>query len=810
MLSFNRILKDYRESGALNALVAIHTAVGHGVFATKSGDLVMFLSVHGTGSEHLDAAQRDARARHFESVLRTIDQFRIYQYVLKREAPELPARNYADRLVQEAVNSRLQYLETRMTPLYSLEVYYAVVYEGAISRVDQKASLLGMLANPKQAIAKCLLAQHKIENLQEQLSQSIEFLTNKVHTVVVQLRDLLCAEPLDTQAAFRVLRRFLNFAPHKVDLALKYPAFVDFQCCDSTLECHRDYLRLDDYYVQVLTLKEPPGQTYAQILSELAELPANCIVGSEWKSETPLKARKFIESKRRHFHNSKTSITSFMTSNPSAAPRDMLVNEGAAAVVGNLGGCLKEIEVDGRSFGQFSLTIVLYDKDLSRLRRATAQCFKIFATHDAQLIEESYNRLNAFLAVLPGNTAYNLRRLWLLDSNYADLSFLTTANTGSRINEHLGTEYLAVVEGPGRIPYFLNLHYKDVAHSLILGSTGSGKSFLINFLLTHLQKVNPVTTIFDLGGSYESLTRLFGGAYVPIGKVQNAVRINPFCLAPTKENFLFLFAFVKVLVESGGYRATAGEEQDLFEQIENLYSVPPDQRRLLTLANIVPRNLRQQLQKWVAGGPYAALFDNVEDNLTLQSFQTFDFEGMDKLPDQLEPLLFYVLHRSQTTLNDPALLTRFKVFVVDEAWRFFRNPVVKAYIVEALKTWRKRNAAMIVATQSSDDLLASDLLPVLVESCPTKMFLANPGMDQTAYQAAFHLNETEAELIARLVPKQQFLFKQPDVAKLLHLDVGPKEYWLYTTTPAQVRRRSDAFERYGFEKGLEILAKETV
>ena len=41
---------------------------------------------------------------------------------------------------------------------------------------------------------------------------------------------------------------------------------------------------------------------------------------------------------------------------------------------------------------------------------------------------------------------HNLRKLYLLGSNYADLSFLFTIHAGEQTNPHLGSEYLAVME----------------------------------------------------------------------------------------------------------------------------------------------------------------------------------------------------------------------------------------------------------------------------------------------------------------------------------------------------------------------------
>jgi len=810
VIRLSRIIKDYEESGALNARVGITAAIDEHTFLTKGSELVMILRVQGVDYECLDASELDQVARRFESALRTLDeQFRLYQYVVKRDHTFIPSRLHENPVVQEAVAGRIAYLQEKPENLYSLEIYFAVVYAGVKSGSFAHRTASQWIRRPRSVWGDALSTERRTALIGEDLDRAREIFTHKVMSFVVQLPDALHAEVLDKERAFHFLRRLLNYAPHKTDgVRLKYDDFVDFQACGSTLECHRDHLRLDDYYISVLTLKEPPGRTFAHLFRGLQEIPCNFVMASEWKRESSQKMLSRIRSKRRHFHNSKSSLMNYVASGAQTSPRDMLIDDAAVAQVGDLGACLEELGVKGHSFGAFSMTIALFDEDHARVKRAVAECFKVFAAHDAQLTEERYNLPNAWLALLPGNSAYNLRTLWLLDTNYADLSFLFTLHAGETRNAHLGgAEYLAVLETNHHTPYFLNLHCGDNAHTLILGATGSGKSFLVNFLLTHAQKYGPLTYLFDLGGSYENVTRLFGGAYLAVGIEKRGFTINPFSLPPTQENLHFLFSFLRVLVESSAYQLTAHDERDLYEQIESLYVIDPDQRRLYTLSNMLGRNLRAPLQKWVQGSPYATLFDNAEDNLTLARFQTFDFEGMEKAPQILEPLLFYILHRTNSAIDDAGQTAAPKLFVIDEVWLFLRNPTIRRYILEALKIWRKKNAAMILATQSSEDLVRSEMLGVVVESCATKMFLANPDIDQKTYRELFHLNETQSGLIARLIPKQQILIKRPDLAKVVNLRVGPKDYWLYTSNPFDRERRREAFERYGFEQGLEFLAQ---
>src|SRR6266702_8553311 len=132
-------------------------------------------------------------------------------------------------------------------------------------------------------------------------------------------------------------------------------------------------------------------------------------------------------------------------STPTSNPRDVLVDESKQADIENLGDCLRALG-DGQSLGDFSLTIVLYGLSRTELDQLVAEFTGVFTNADGNLFAETYNQLNAYFAIVPGNYALNLRRLALLNTNYADLSFLFTILPGEKVNSYLGTEYLAVLE----------------------------------------------------------------------------------------------------------------------------------------------------------------------------------------------------------------------------------------------------------------------------------------------------------------------------------------------------------------------------
>jgi type IV secretion system protein VirB4 len=805
MLRIGRILHDYQEAGSVNALLALWGFVDETTFLTKAGHVGVVYRLRGIDYESLTPEELRALVHRFEAALRLLDEHcRVYQYLVKRLVDPFESAPCAQPIARAAIERRVAHLNGLRQDLFEVELYLAIVYEPASSR-PTATSLRDLWHQPRQALRRWLSTAETLTLLEADLDRAIGTLHHHAQAFEVQMAEFGPAR-LPKPEAFRFFRRLLNYDPDVANGApLAYDTHLDYFVADSAVECQRDHLVVGHRLVKVLSTKEPPSQTFAFLLRDLYTIPGELIACLEWQRLPSDRMRREIQTRRRHFFNKRVSLVNYVS--PDTRPEEMLVDDSASATVRQLGDALTELEVHGHFFGTWSLTLVLHGEEARALQHQAAEAMKVVAVHDGSLFEETYNLLNAWLSTVPGNSAHNLRRLAILETNAADLGVLFTLDGGHRVCPHLHRDALAIFETPHHTPYAFTLHVQDVGHTLVLGATGSGKSFLLNFLVTHAQKYAPLTVILDLGHSYRKLATLLEGRYVEVGLRQHEVTINPFVLEPTPEHLHFLHAFVKVLLEGeDGYRLNDLEDREVYEAVENLYVLDPGQRRLFTLANLLPRALTGRLHKWIEGGRYAALFDNLEDTLTFERLQVFDFEAMRAYPSLLEPLLFYVLHRVTARVQDPAEAATLKLCVLDEAWRFIQHPTLRAYVQEGLKTWRKRNAAMILATQTIDDFASADLLRTVVESCPTKLLLANPALDRARYAELFQLNETELDLLTGLAPRQQILLKRPGLTKVLNLTVDPKSYWIYTNTPVDNDRVAAMFREFGFQAGLDRLA----
>ena len=260
---------------------------------------------------------------------------------------------------------------------------------------------------------------------------------------------------------------------------------------------------------------------------------------------------------------------------------------------------------------------------------------------------------------------------------------------------------------------------------------------------------------------------------------------------------------MRVLLEGNdGYRLSELEDREVYEAIENLYVLDERQRRLFTVANLLPRALAARLHKWIEGGRYATLFDNLDDTLTVERLQVFDFEAMRAYPALLEPLLFYVLHRVVAGIQDPAEAATL------EALRHGRG--VALHSAPDAAGLRAGRAEDLAEAQRRDDPRHADdrRLRVGRPAADGRRELSDEAAagesrrwTASTYADLFQLNEMELDLLTGLIPRQQILLKRPDLTKVLTLTVDPKSYWIYTNTPIDNERVADIVPRIRLRGG---------
>ena len=184
--------------------------------------------------------------------------------------------------------------------------------------------------------------------------------------------------------------------------------------------------------------------------------------------------------------------------------------------------------------------------------------------------------------------------------------------------------------------------------------------------------------------------------------------------------------------------------------------------------------IRNALAHYTTGGAMGRLLDAESDNLGLSFFMVFEIEELMRLgTENLVPVLLYLFHRIEKALDGkPTLL------VLDEAWVMLGNDVFRDKIREWLKVLRKANCAVVLATQSLSDAKKSNIMDVLVESCLTKIYLANPYAEQEEQLELYRdcgLNSRQISIIARGTQKRDYYMVNPYGRRQFQLALGRTE-----------------------------------
>ena len=765
----------FTDAGAANSIMPIVRFVTPTVFASKTRGYGLLFEVDGADEEGLTDPEITSKMRGVEGGVRGLtEDFALYQYMRVTSGFAIPRqKKYADPITQTFVDHRLDFL-AKTANFRRIDLHWCLTLEPK-------------LASPFAARPKDQADEN--DRLISQLQKAATILETHLGSVI-GLR------VVGKEKAFKFFAELFNLEEWAGHIPLVSDQGVDQQIATSAVSWHNDHLRVGKRHVQMFSASSTPAASQPCLYNSITNLTCDSVLCTTWRPQSSSTVRKEISAQEKWIDFFKVGIFQRVMAGKNFAQLDQGAGAKAASEgVDDLGLVVKEL--GKKAQGKYTVTLLLSAESAEELRENTPLVHRTFVDAQATVIEETIGNLSAFYAMFPFNQRYNVFSLWLGEDHHARLSPVFAPTIGHPKSEDLDSEYLNVFETRQGTPFFHDAYVSGVRVQLTIGPPGTGKSVQTNQMLALERKYHGFTFIFDIGNSYESMVELYGGKVDRIGL--DGPRVNPFALEPTEKNIKFLYNFVKMLLTNGGATLSPEDEDAVFKEVQGMYLIDRKIRRLSNL--LLPLHLKRYLAKWVEKGVYNAIFDNVEDSLSLSRIQCWDFAGVAKdYPDLIEPLMIWLLRRIDDVVYDPKNLGVPKHVVIEEIFSNMKNKQLLEGALASIKQVRKNLGGVTLIGQSANDL--GENADSIVNSCSSFLLLPDATFNREYYGELFKMTEQQLNLFESLGPREGLLMRRDGVTKVVTLNLDPRSYAIFSTKPKDRARRARLIERWGLEDGI--------
>jgi len=771
----------FAKAGAACSIVPISRFIGPNIFALKGGGYGCLFSLTGIDEEGQTDQELEARMHSIEGALHGLPEGScLYQYTRVMSGFDLPRQQkYLNPITQVFADDRLAFLE-RTAGFRRIDLHWCLTLEP--SRVK-------------------VLERKPQENAVD-TSRMLADLQKMAAILEGHLGGSLGLRLLDKNSAFQFLSYLFNLEAWSEQDQLRSDSGVDRQIVKNAVAWHSDHLQVGKRHVQMFSLKATPEASRPCLFFGLLKLDCDSVLCSTWRVKSTSSARSEINAQEKFISFFKVGVLTRVMSGRDTASLDTGAGAKAAnSSVDDLSEVIRSL--DKKAQGEYSLRLLLAAPSAEQLRKTVPAVHRVFVDARAQVMEETLGNLSAFYAMFPGNHKFNVFPLWLSEDHHARLSSVFAPHVGHPNSEDLDSEYLNILETRARTPFFQDVYVDGVRVMLIIGPTGTGKSVHGNQLIALEQKYGGFTYIFDIGGSYESLVELYGGKVDRVGK--DGPNLNPFALEPTESNIKFLYSFVKLLLTNGGAEMEPEDDDVIHKAVQDMYLLDRENRRLSNL--FLPKKLDRYLSKWVGKGVYHAIFDNVDDSLSLSRLQCFDFQGVnnEQYGDLIEPLMVWLLRRINDVLHDPANLGVPKHILIEEIFSSMKNKQLLEGALASIKIVRKNLGGVTMIGQSADDL--GQNADSIVNSCTSFLFLKDATFNRKRYAELFKMNEQQIALFESLQDREALYMRRDGLTKVVILNLDSRSYATFSTKPKDRVRRSKLIAKYGLTEGITRFAQ---
>jgi conjugal transfer ATP-binding protein TraC len=602
----------------------------------------------------------------------------------------------------------------------------------------------------------------------------------------------------DTHYPEHVLRRFPALAPPT----------LRSQLLGSDLARRWDHLWFSGRYARLLSLgRMPTGFTQGGMLGHLLNLPGCYWLTIDFVHEPygPMLRALMAQARRLYAATGDTGGLTDYT--------DPSVRVGFREV----DDALSHMSSSGARVYRVGLSLLLFEEDDETCRKSTREVHTAFGSlGGAQAILETAGLFTQFVTLAPGSGRANERTFLTLQENAADFFPLDGPWRGAgRPVSLLWNRWDGV---SGLDPFDSS---SPNWNGIVVGGSGTGKTFLMQTILSDLLREGAEAVIVDRGFGYEPLVRLFGGAVIPI-EPDGAVAINPFDLPgestePDAHKKAFLLALLRAMLPSAGGVTESLENALLMSAVEQVYAdaAPSLSRLAEALAHFkkvgkraataeerrLAQSLALRLEPWTGTSAFGALLDRPSTRLPDAPLIYFETSGLERHPELRAVGLLLVTDLIWRRVQQHP--QRKKVVVLDEVWSLLKLPQAAVFVAELYRRFRRYGAAAYAVTQSLEDFQSEGARGILQNT--TYHYLLRLPTEDDLIQRLLELNERAMAAYRTLASKKgvysealAWIRRESGLeGGVIVLRPSPAEYWAFTTSAQDIALRDEAVAKHG-------------
>lgn len=352
-------------------------------------------------------------------------------------------------------------------------------------------------------------------------------------------------------------------------------------------------------------------------------------------------------------------------------------------------------------------------------------------------------------------------------------------------------------------------------NALVCAQSGSGKSFLVNYIVFNYYAAGAYVRIIDIGGSYRKMAKVLDGRFITFSE-DSSIVINPFSNVENINSEIstvssivaqMIFSATSTLPDEldmtliknacrWAYDALQGEEGPGIDMVtEYLRTFPhhadaddfADSEKEIVELKQKARDLAFNLQEFTTSGVYGRWF-NGRSTLDISSDRlvVLELEELKAMPELFKVVTLQVINAvtQDLYLSDRS---RQRLIIFDEAWQFFREgSMLKNVIEEGYRRARKYGGSFTTITQSVMDISQfGDVGNVIFSNSAFKFFLQADDYEKAKSSKLLDYDDFTMRIlksVRSVRPKYSEIFMDTPIGSgVARLVVDPYSYYLYTS-----------------------------